>query len=130
VHTLTTTSFILCRQAFLADGGISIPSDSTSFMTPLSAHKLHTELLNATDAKKQLQTPFVVMLHNVRPLAEIKKVFYFEHPNPDNGTTHGPDNSRYACVCARCAVVWLFGRAVACGLCVARWRPSARRACP
>jgi len=83
-------------QAFLADGGISIPSDSTSFMTPLSAHKLHTELLNATDAKKQLQTPFVVMLHNVRPLAEIKKVFYFEHPNPDNGTTHGPDNSRYA----------------------------------
>lgn len=43
---------------------LGIPCNSTSFMAPLSAAKLHTELVNSNDSK-QLETPFVVMLHNV-----------------------------------------------------------------
>lgn len=82
-------------QAFLADDGISIPYDSTSFMAPLSAHKLHTELSNTHDSVKQLQTPFVVMLHNVYRLTEVKRVFDFVHPNPENDHPDGPDNARY-----------------------------------
>eukprot|EP00039_Didymoeca_costata_P013932 m.218638 g.218638 ORF g.218638 m.218638 type:complete len:663 (+) comp15904_c0_seq3:65-2053(+) len=82
-------------QGFLAENGISIPSDSTSFLTPLSAHKIHTELLNAQDSVKQLQTPYVVMLHNHYRLCEVQPVFRFIHPNPENNNPDGPDNSRY-----------------------------------
>jgi len=82
-------------QAFLAEDGISIPYDSSSFMAPLAAHKLHTELMTSHDKVKQLQTPFVVMLHNVYRLTDVKKVFEFVHPNPENDLPEGPDNSRY-----------------------------------
>eukprot|EP00041_Stephanoeca_diplocostata_P015660 m.299516 g.299516 ORF g.299516 m.299516 type:complete len:322 (+) comp20115_c0_seq6:1462-2427(+) len=84
-------------QHFLARDGISIPCNSTSFMAPLSAAKLHTELVNSNDSK-QLETPFVVMLHNVYRMADVKEVFKFQHPNPENDTPSGPNNARYACV--------------------------------
>jgi len=81
-------------QKFLAKDGISIPADSTSFLAPVSTSKLHTELIQSKDAK-QLETPFVVMLHNAYNLAPPKRVFDFVHPNPENETPEGPDNTRY-----------------------------------
>lgn len=82
-------------QKFLASDGISIPADSRSFIAPLSAHKLHTELLGSKD-KKHLETPYVVMLRNAHRLGEVQQVFKFVHPNPENDTPAGADNERYA----------------------------------
>lgn len=81
-------------QAFLAPDGISIPASSTSFLAPLSAPKLHIELVNARDSK-QLETPYVVLLHAAFRIAEPLPAFHFVHPNHDTSSPDGgPDNER------------------------------------
>jgi protein arginine N-methyltransferase 5 len=82
-------------QTFLAPNGISIPASSTAFLAPLSAPKLHIELVNGRDAK-QLETPYVVLLHSSYRIAEPRPGFHFVHPNHDTSAPDGgPDNTRY-----------------------------------
>jgi protein arginine N-methyltransferase 5 len=103
---------ILCAcagaQRFLADDGVSIPQAYTSFLAPVTAAKLHndvkaraarcriahaytadialppccTTLHQAYNDLAHFETPYVVKLHRVAPLAPALPVFTFEHPNP------------------------------------------------
>jgi type II protein arginine methyltransferase len=85
----------------LKEGGISIPSDYTSFISPLSSLKIWS---SARDTPKGLETPFVVKLHNFSPLADPLPLFRFEHPRLN---TFG-DNSRFGVVSftiQECAIV-------------------------
>jgi protein arginine N-methyltransferase 5 len=83
-------------QAFLAPDGVSIPASSTSFLTPLSAPKLHIDIATSRDPSKGMETPYVVLLHAAYRLAEPKPLFHFVHPNHDaSGPDGGPDNERY-----------------------------------
>eukprot|EP00051_Salpingoeca_urceolata_P020699 m.314126 g.314126 ORF g.314126 m.314126 type:complete len:612 (-) comp19666_c0_seq12:84-1919(-) len=77
-------------QKYLKEGGISIPSRYTSYLAPVSSHKLHADLVAHSDPK-HLETPFVVLLHNVFVMSAVQPCFCFEHPAP----TLPPDNSRY-----------------------------------
>ena len=78
-------------QRFLAPGGISIPSAYTSFLAPVTAAKLHNDVRAHGDLA-HAETPYVVKLHRVAPLAEAAPVFTFTHPNTDAVI----DNSRCA----------------------------------
>jgi protein arginine N-methyltransferase 5 len=79
-------------QVCLKPGGISIPSDYTSFVAPISSSKLWMsarELLGGNG----LDTPFVVMFHNCFHLTAPKPCFKFVHPNPL--PPHLIDNRRF-----------------------------------
>lgn len=76
-------------QRFLAPGGISIPASYTSYLQPVTAHKLWTDV-SAYDDREHFETPFVVKLHRVTPLAPPQPLFTFAHPAPGPD----PDNSR------------------------------------
>jgi len=80
-------------QLYLKEGGISIPCDYTSYVSPLSSAKLWNEVKNWRELAK-FETPFVVAVHNGFPVAPCKPCFYFSHPHKeaDGGP---PDNSRY-----------------------------------
>ncbi|PWZ01107.1 PRMT5-domain-containing protein [Testicularia cyperi] len=60
---------------FLKPDGISIPSSYTAFLSPLSSSKLHTEMINGSNAalasalQKSAETPYVVLFQNVALLA-------------------------------------------------------------
>ncbi|XP_062515468.1 protein arginine N-methyltransferase 5-like isoform X2 [Corticium candelabrum] len=75
-------------QLALKDDGISIPSQYASYVAPLCAPKLHTEL--AKGKESDYETPYVVMLRNVHVLAEPQRCFTFSHPNWGDR-----DNNRY-----------------------------------
>ncbi|KFM28183.1 Protein arginine N-methyltransferase 1.5 [Auxenochlorella protothecoides] len=76
---------------FLKPGGISIPSSYTSFLHPVTTHKLWTDVAAYRDTE-HFETPFVVKFHRFHTLAEpqarcLSAVFTFEHPGqqpPDN----------------------------------------------
>lgn len=68
-------------QRFLKSGGVSIPQAYTSFLQPITAHKLWTDV-NAYDDLEHFETPFVVKLHRFTPLAPPQSLFTFAHPNP------------------------------------------------
>ncbi|XP_077982145.1 protein arginine N-methyltransferase 5-like [Glandiceps talaboti] len=80
-------------QMFLKDDGISIPKEYTSYLSPVSSHKLYNEVRLCKDKDKipdaHFETPYVVRLHNVNTFAEAVPMFTFVHPNR---TTK--DNSR------------------------------------
>jgi hypothetical protein len=76
-------------QRFLAPGGVSVPQAYTSFLAPVTAAKLHADVRGYADLA-HLETPYVVKLHRVAPLAAALPVFTFEHPNPAQPI----DNSR------------------------------------
>ena len=80
-------------QAFLADDGISIPSEYISYIAPISSSKLHNEAKAYGDLA-HFETPYVVKMHNVHQLCESKEVFTFVHPNVDEVI----DNRRYCSV--------------------------------
>ena len=76
-------------QRFLRPGGCSIPTSYTSFLSPITAAKVWSEVA-ARDAAisvgsiKNLETPFVVRLHEFREIDAPKPVFTFHHPaEPD-----------------------------------------------
>eukprot|EP00966_Prymnesium_polylepis_P037966 880739-Prymnesium_polylepis.2 len=58
-------------------GGISIPCDYTSYVSPLSSSKLWNEVKNWRELAK-FETPFVVAVHNGFPMAPSKPCFYFK----------------------------------------------------
>ncbi|SPO21827.1 related to protein arginine N-methyltransferase [Ustilago trichophora] len=79
---------------FLKPNGISIPSSYTAFLSPLSSSKLHTEVLNGSNAaltsavQKASETPYVVLFQNVALLAarggrhnseQVQESWTFEH---------------------------------------------------
>lgn len=79
---------------FLKPNGISIPSSYTAFLSPLSSAKLHTEVLNGSNAalasavQKAAETPYVVLFQNVALLAarggrlnseQVQESWTFEH---------------------------------------------------
>eukprot|EP00943_MAST-04B_sp_MAST-4B-sp1_P006048 g6048.t1 len=78
-------------QTFLKKkDGISIPSDSTSFLSPISTNKLWNECSKYKDVK-HLEIPYVVRLHDFFEIASAKKCFTFHHPNWDDEI----DNKRF-----------------------------------
>eukprot|EP01121_Diplochlamys_sp_Union-15-3_P004431 TRINITY_DN1457_c0_g1_i1.p1 TRINITY_DN1457_c0_g1~~TRINITY_DN1457_c0_g1_i1.p1 ORF type:complete len:617 (+),score=84.84 TRINITY_DN1457_c0_g1_i1:91-1941(+) len=68
----------------LKENGISIPSAYTSYLAPLSSHKLYNEVKTFKDAA-HFETAYVVQFHNARILDDPKPCFSFIHPDPDSG---------------------------------------------
>ncbi|KAI9092667.1 PRMT5 arginine-N-methyltransferase-domain-containing protein [Phlyctochytrium arcticum] len=88
-------------QKFLKPDGISIPSEYTAFISPLSSTKLYNEVLALGDEKSSSETPYIVKFRAVHELAEPQAVWKFEHPNRKLDMQNGsPDfnqhNNRYA----------------------------------
>eukprot|EP00111_Clytia_hemisphaerica_P007903 TCONS_00022950-protein len=83
-------------QRFLKEDGISIPCSYTSYATPLSAAKLHSEVAGTAEVGKipdaPFEAPYVVRLQNVTYLDTPKPVFTFNHPNFKDDPI---DNERY-----------------------------------
>ncbi|CAB4490515.1 Skb1 methyltransferase [Rhizophagus irregularis] len=67
-------------QKFLKSDGISIPSSYSTFISPLSSSKLHSEVSAYKDLT-HFETPYVVMLQSVAILAKPQEIWKFEHPN-------------------------------------------------
>uniref|UniRef100_A0A7S2FZY8 Protein arginine N-methyltransferase n=1 Tax=Octactis speculum TaxID=3111310 RepID=A0A7S2FZY8_9STRA len=85
-------------QEYLADHGVSIPCSYTSYVGPVAASKLWNEVRNnkgirsgGGDTLKAMETAYVVKMHNVKVLAEIKPCFTFTHPQKQP-----TDNHRFA----------------------------------
>ena len=99
--------------------GISIPNRYSSYLTPISAPRLHAEInIRAISERKAHETPYVVMLHAIDYLSKgiegsaeaeeentkpnIQLVWSFNHPNPslnlqtDQKNDENSHNSRYA----------------------------------
>ncbi|CAM9328766.1 unnamed protein product, partial [Phaeothamnion confervicola] len=81
-------------QRFLRPGGVSIPQSYTSFVAPITAHKLWREVKNFDDLKR-METAFVVKMHNFCQLAPEQPCFHFSHPNVDVAAGRKADNRRY-----------------------------------
>lgn len=77
-------------QRFLKEDGISIPTAYTSYLHPITTHKLWNDV-NAYNDLKQFETPFVVKLHRFHSLAPPQEVFTFVHPNREDAVI---DNTR------------------------------------
>ena len=88
----TSLSNHLPSLQFLAEDGISIPCNYTSYVAPISSQKLWRSV-KAMGQRKAMETTYVVKLHNFSQLATEKKCFYFEHPVPNSSVT---DNRRYS----------------------------------
>lgn len=86
-------------QRFLKPDGISIPQSYTSFLQPITSHKLWNDV-HAYDDIEHFETPFVVKLFKVTPLARTQPVFTFEHPN----RAAVIDNARSAKLSFQCTV--------------------------
>jgi len=76
-------------QKFLKEDGISIPSSYTSYLAPLSSHKIWNEVRSYGDIK-HMETAYVVKFFNATQLAPAQECFTFDHPTPQPA-----DNSRY-----------------------------------
>jgi len=70
-------------QRFLKPGGISIPCDSTSFISPISSSKLWSDVkaFDKYQEIKHFETSYVVKMHRFHEMAPAQKCFYFIHPN-------------------------------------------------
>ncbi|GIX84525.1 protein arginine N-methyltransferase 5 [Caerostris extrusa] len=79
----------------LKEDGVSIPSSYTSYIVPVSAPKLYSEIAQMREKDKHpltyFEMPYVVHLHNHTPLSSPKELFKFVHPN----RVEVPDNTRY-----------------------------------
>nr|CAG8442217.1 14819_t:CDS:10 [Entrophospora candida] len=67
-------------QKFLKSDGISIPSSYTTYIAPLSSHKLYNEVASYKDLV-HFETPYVVMFQQVNLLSDPKELWNFHHPN-------------------------------------------------
>jgi type II protein arginine methyltransferase len=82
-------------QSFLKpDTGISIPYEYTSYVAPMSSHKLWRQV-DSFGELKRLETSYVVKLHNFLQLAHEQPCFTFVHPNRPSEGSGGIDNRRY-----------------------------------
>jgi len=72
-------------QKFLKPDGISIPCEYTSYVAPLQSSKLFNEARSNKERDKHpyanMETPYVVRLHNCDVLAKPQPLFQFKHPN-------------------------------------------------
>lgn len=72
---------------FLKPEAISIPQSYTSYISPISSHKLYNEIRGVTGLEKNkspetaFETPYVVRIHNYHELTEPIPMFTFNHPN-------------------------------------------------
>ncbi|KAL4443757.1 hypothetical protein ABPG75_011494 [Micractinium tetrahymenae] len=67
-------------QRFLKPDGVSIPQAYTSYLQPITSHKLWNDV-RAYDDVEHFETAYVVKLFKFHPLAPTQEVFTFEHPN-------------------------------------------------
>eukprot|EP00200_Dunaliella_tertiolecta_P003160 CAMPEP_0202343186 /NCGR_PEP_ID=MMETSP1126-20121109/3419_1 /ASSEMBLY_ACC=CAM_ASM_000457 /TAXON_ID=3047 /ORGANISM="Dunaliella tertiolecta, Strain CCMP1320" /LENGTH=662 /DNA_ID=CAMNT_0048934227 /DNA_START=1282 /DNA_END=3267 /DNA_ORIENTATION=- len=67
-------------QRFLGPQGISIPANYTSFMAPVSCHKLWNDV-KAYNDREHFETPYVAKFHRHYVLAPTQEMFSFSHPN-------------------------------------------------
>lgn len=88
-------------QKHLKPDGISIPSQSRSYLNPVMSSKLLNIIREIrprmhqdkpSTYETQSESPYVVYLKNAYHIADAKLVFTFNHPNRSNNI----DNSRYA----------------------------------
>lgn len=72
-------------QKFLKPDGVSIPCEYTSFVAPLQSSKLFNEARSNKEREKHplanMETPYVVRLHNCNVLDKPQPLFHFKHPN-------------------------------------------------
>lgn len=74
---------------FMKPNAISIPQSYTSYISPVSSHKLHNEVKGVVNMDRNkpvetaFETPYVVRIHNYHELAEPLPLFTFNHPNLD-----------------------------------------------
>jgi protein arginine N-methyltransferase 5 len=62
------------------DTGISIPSDYTSYITPISSTKLYNSVSSYKDVM-HFETSYVVKFNKVFEISEPKPIWSFHHPN-------------------------------------------------
>ncbi|KAI8911591.1 PRMT5 arginine-N-methyltransferase-domain-containing protein [Gorgonomyces haynaldii] len=89
-------------QRLIKQGGISIPCDYTTFISPISSAKLYMNTLDFGDLK-HTETPYVVKFRQIRELSKTKPIWKFEHPNNEPmmplGHPHfNTHNTRYSSV--------------------------------
>jgi protein arginine N-methyltransferase 5 len=84
-------------QKFLKPDGISIPRSYTSYLQPITSHRLWCNV-DAYGDLAHFETPYVVKLHRFTALASPQPVFSFVHPNlyPNRENTGCIDNNRGA----------------------------------
>jgi protein arginine N-methyltransferase 5 len=68
---------------FLKSDGISIPTNSISYIVPISSSKLWSEV-RSYDSLKAMETSYVVKVHNAFQMSTTKPLFTFVHPNRIN----------------------------------------------
>jgi protein arginine N-methyltransferase 5 len=61
--------------------GISIPYSSTSYLAPVSTHRVWTDV-RSSGTLAAMETPYVVLLKTMFEIAAPKPCFHFVHPNP------------------------------------------------
>ncbi|CAG9313962.1 PRMT5 [Blepharisma stoltei] len=70
-----------CAKHLVKEGGISIPCESISYLSPVSSQKNWT---NAITVEKVPETPYVSMLHNFYSPWTTQKCFQFNYPSPSS----------------------------------------------
>ena len=83
-------SYITRFYRFLKPGGVSIPSEYTNYLAPITASKVHSILRDYRDLRN-LETPYVVKLHAATEMFKYEPVFTFSHPNYSKNI----NNARY-----------------------------------
>eukprot|EP01126_Amoeba_proteus_P014320 TRINITY_DN1625_c0_g1_i2.p1 TRINITY_DN1625_c0_g1~~TRINITY_DN1625_c0_g1_i2.p1 ORF type:complete len:471 (+),score=87.03 TRINITY_DN1625_c0_g1_i2:495-1907(+) len=73
-------------EDLLKEGGISIPQQYESFISPLSSTKLYLEARTVyeDDSLKNFETAYVVKQHAVNILSSAASCFTFEHPSDNH----------------------------------------------
>src|SRR4051812_20688492 len=71
---------MIWHLSFAPEGGISIPADYTSYVSPMSSVKLFNEVTNFNNPKN-FETAYVVKFHAVHILTEAQPCFTFVHPS-------------------------------------------------
>lgn len=89
-------------QKFLKPDGISIPQSYTSYLQPITSHKLWCNV-HAYGDLAHFETPYVVKLHRYTALSPPQAVFTFTHPNRTH--TGCIDNNRQATLHFQSSVV-------------------------
>ncbi|BDD62772.1 hypothetical protein MAP00_007734 [Monascus purpureus] len=75
--------------------GISIPASYSSHLTPISAPKLHADVMNQTYSNPAApETPYVVMLHAIDFISTTQSTFPVDSPPGDTGSNVSSNRSR------------------------------------
>ncbi|KAI0219544.1 hypothetical protein L0F63_007469 [Massospora cicadina] len=84
-------------QGALKAGGISIPSEYSSYLAPMASARLHESIAAYNDLSK-FEVPYVVMFQQARLLAPPLKAWTFTHPHGEliDASVDNRRNDRYA----------------------------------